>query len=64
MKFGTDQRTDRPGPVTGDDTCDFVTGPRGIGGPQKFENAKMQKYVHKNKGIYTTKGPLGAPMGS
>ena len=55
----------RAGPVTGGDTRDFFTGPRGIGGPRRFENTlKREKYVHKNKRIYTTKRPLGGPMGS
>ena len=53
------------GPVTGGDTRDFVTGPRGIGGPRRLENPQKRKNMcTKIRGYTLLRGPLGAPMGS
>ena len=57
----TDPWTDA-GPVTGGDTRDFVTGPRGIGGPRRFENTQKRENMRtKIRGYTLLRGPLEPP---
>ena len=48
--------------MTGGDTCDFVTGPQGIGGPGRFENTQKRENMRtKIRGCRLLRGPLGPP---
>ena len=48
--------------MTGGDTRYFVTGPQGIGGPRRFENARKRKNARtKIRGYILLRGPLEPP---